>query len=242
MDCIVKHKFTHRSLCMAIVELEKLESQKSLERLGRQHENRLPVKMQREIVALVGEKPIVNVELDEEDFPCLLDTGAQVSMMSKRLLAERFPEKRIYSLQEFVGHKDFNISAANNTNLPIEGVVLLDFGVDDEVLFQVPFLICRDDLTHTIIGYNTIKHLVKNYPHKQIAAVVKKMLPNLSEGDAESFVNIIEESSNQSDVLGDVKTCETVRIPGNCMVKVKGRTRVNIDTGGEKETLFQPTH
>jgi hypothetical protein len=100
--------------------------------------------------------------------------------------------------------------------------------------------ICRDDLTHTILGYNTIKHLVKNYPHKQISSVVRKMLPQLSEGDADSFVNIIEESSKQSDVLGDVKTCETIRIPGNCMVKVKGRTRVNIDTGGEKEILFQP--
>ena len=42
----------------------------------------------------------------------------------------------------------------------IEGIVLLDFAVDNATLFQVPFLVTKENLSNPIIGYNTIEHLV----------------------------------------------------------------------------------
>ena len=239
MDCIIKHKVVDMPLCSMIAEVEKIECQKLLQRLSRQAESKLPLKMNREIVRLVGEKPIVSVNLDGVDTQCLWDTGSMVSVMSKTLLVDTFPEKELHSVEDFLGHTDLKLSAANNTELPIEGVVLFDFGVGGEVLFQVPILVSKYELAHPIVGYNLIEHLVVNFPNKNLSSL-RKIVPNLSADSAQIMVNLVEEASNFSDVLGSVKTQNSVRIPAKTLVQVKSKSRVNIDTVGGKDVLFSP--
>ena len=239
VDCILEHKVKNVTLCSTIAEVERIECEKLLQRLIHQSESKLPLKMNCKIVRLVGEKPVVSVGLDGVQTPCLWDTGSMVSVMSKLLLLKLFPGKKINSVEEFLWHSDLKLSTANNTELPIEGVVLFDFGVDGEVLFQVPFLISKYDLAHPIVGYNMIEHLIVNFPNKNLSSMMK-IVPNLTADSAQIMVNLVEEASKVSDVLGAVKTSDTLRIPAKTFVKVKGKTRVRIDTSSEKEVLFSP--
>ena len=239
IDCIIKHKRTDSTLCSAISDLEKFECEKLLQRIISQSQSKLPAKINREIVRLVGEKPVVSVNVDGVDISCLWDTGSMVSVLSKMFLDKHFPGKKIHSVEDFLGHGGLKLTAANNTDLPIEGVVLFDFGVDGEILFQVPFLVSKYELAHPIVGYNMIEHLITNFPNKNLSSLMK-IVPNLSADSAQIMVNVVEEASKVSDVLGAVKTSNTVRIPANTMMKVKCRTRVKIDTAGEKEVLFSP--
>ena len=240
--CVIQHKLkpSHKVVCSAIVELEKMEARKLLQSSKIESKTKLPLKLNREIIRLVGEKPVVSVELEDVSCHCLWDTGSMVSVMSKSYVAQNFPSKPMFSVEEFLGGRSLHLSAANNQELPIEGVVLLDFGVvDGEVLFQIPFLVSKYDLAHPIIGYNTIEHLILNFKDKSLASLMQ-IIPNLSADSAQIVVNVVEEASELSDVLGVVKTVQPVRVPANCMIKVKAKTRVKIETAGEKEVLFSP--
>ena len=235
--CINNHKRIHKPLCSAIVDLENLEKQKFLRQNMSENVSKLPLKFDREIIRLVGEKPVIGVKLDEVECRCLMDTGSMVSIMSTEFLDKTFPGKRLYSVEEFLGGCSLSLSAANNTELPIEGVVLFHFGIEEN-LFQIPFVITTDELAHPIIGYNTIEHLVLNFENEN-KLFMRKMLPHLSADNAEVMVNIIEKASEVSEVLGILKTTEMIRVPGNCMVRVKGRTRAHVDCD-EKEVMFSP--
>ena len=49
-----------------------------------------------------------------------------------------------------------SLSAANNTEVAIERVVLLYFVVENSTLFPVPFLVTKENLCNSVVVYNTI--------------------------------------------------------------------------------------
>ena len=238
--CAIKHKRDHRQICAAIVELENFEKKKAIKQNKKSEiGSHLPLKLNREIISLVGERPLINVKLDNVSLKCLWDTGSMVSLISEEFLNNNFVTKERYSVEEFLETK-LNLSAANNTEVPIEGVVVLDFAIDDSILFKIPFLITKENIANLIIGYNTIEHLIMNHKAKaKLLPSLMKLLPNLSLENAQAMVNTVEKGSEISEVLGKLKTVKPVSIPGNCMVKLKCKTRVSFDVG-EKDVLFQP--
>ena len=99
---MVKNIPEHEILCEAIQTLEKLEQEKR----DRNHKdlefrNKIPSKLNKEIIRLVGERPLLNVKLDNVLCKCLWDTGSMVSVISKTFLAETFPNKKLYSVEDF---------------------------------------------------------------------------------------------------------------------------------------------
>ena len=239
--CVNKNVLSHSEICSAIVDLENFEREKLNRKIKKSEMgSKLQLKLNHEIIRLVGERPLVNVYLDKLLCNCLWDTGSMISLMNEKFLEENFPEKQIYSVEEFLGNESLSISAANNTEVPIEGVVLLDFSVDTSILFQIPFLITKEKISDPIIGYNTIEHFILNYNDKlEIPPSLMKILPGLSVENARSMVNTIEKASEVSEVLGEAKTVKPMLIPANCMVRVKCKTRVSFDMA-EKEVLFSP--
>ena len=193
-SCVKNHGSKHKQICSAIQDLEKLESDKR-NRMYKNSENRksLPSKLNREIIQLVGERPLLNVELDDVSCNCLWDTGSMVSIMSSSFRERMFPDKTLCSVDDFVGGETLSLSAANNSELPVEGVILLDFGVDGKNLFKVPFLVTNDELAHPIIGFNTIEHLILNFENK--VPSLEKLLPHLSPEKLNNMVNVIEKAS-----------------------------------------------
>ena len=120
------------------MDLENLEREKVKQQFNKADTKcKLPYKINREIIRLVGERPLVTVHLDKVAVNCLWDTGSMVSVMNDEFLAENFPGKKVHSVDEFLENETLCVSAANNTEVPIEGVTLFDFAIDSDILFLI---------------------------------------------------------------------------------------------------------
>ena len=237
-SCVEKHKSAHSQICFTIQDLERLETAKKYRELkDLEMGSRLSMTSNRDIIRLVGERTLVDVRLDGISCKCLWDTGSMISLINMKFLKGYIPNKKIYSIKEFLDNKFLSLSAANNTEVPIEGVVLLDFAVDNATLFQVPFLVTNENLSNPIIGYNTIEHLVLNY--KNVIPSMMKMLQCLSVDTAKSMISAIEKAAEHSEHLGSVKIANPIVVLGNCLVRTKCKTRVERHVG-EIDVLFSP--
>ena len=149
-----EHK-DHTYYCPLICGVQEIENTKQLSQgINIVDSEKLPRKLKRKLVNLVGEKPVVKVFLDDVQIEGLWDTGAMVSILSREFLRENFPEAEICPVADFMKNEVLKISAANQTELAIDGVVVLDFGVEKgNPLFQVPFLVTSDKLAQPFIGY-----------------------------------------------------------------------------------------
>ena len=98
---------------------------------------KLPYKMKLKLVKLVGERPLVNIHLNGKKVQGLWDTGAMISLINVGFLTEYFPGVPVHSIKDFTG-QGLTLTAANQSEIGVEGVAVLDFGVDDgDGLFQV---------------------------------------------------------------------------------------------------------
>ena len=116
-NCVHENASEHAKICSAIVELEKMEKEKFLQR-SRKSSSKLPLNLSREIVRLVGERPLVNVKLDSIPVKCLWDTGSMVSIMNQNFFEENFPEHEIHSVEKFLENETLTLLVANNRDVP----------------------------------------------------------------------------------------------------------------------------
>ena len=140
VECKEKHE-SHTKYCPAICSLQKLETEKRIAgEIFAMDAEKLPYKMKKKLIRLVGERPVVNIFLDNVCVNGLWDTGAMVSVMSELFLRENFPNALVRPLEEIIGNNDFTVTVANQGALNIKGIAILDFGVEKEKsLFQIPF-------------------------------------------------------------------------------------------------------
>ena len=118
------------------------------------------MKVQNRLIQLIGEKPILKCSLNDVECEALWDTGSMVSLINFDWFVERFPAKPIQSVHEFLEGDNLHLCAANNTNLEVEGVAILEFSIEKNFNVPVPFLITKNKLNQPIIGYNVIEHVV----------------------------------------------------------------------------------
>ena len=234
----------HAMWCPWICRLEAHETEKRMrQEINMVDAEKLPYKMKLKLVKLVGDKPMVNIHLDGKKVKALWDTGAMISMMSRDFLNETFPDAVVHSISEFTEQQGLTVTAANNSKISIDGVAILDFGVEAEGLFQVPFLITPQELSNPIIGYNTIEHLVTNY---QNTFNLSESLCNLVEclsstANAEAMVNLIEEGSEIRELSSEAKLEKNQVIHPGCCEKVRCRIKdLQFSNGGDKLVVFSP--
>ena len=86
----------HQKYCAAICMLEEIEWEKKKKALvcGVDTE-KLPLKLKKKLVKLVGERPILKCLLNGEKVEGLWDTGAMVSLLNKIFVDEHFPDAKI---------------------------------------------------------------------------------------------------------------------------------------------------
>ena len=160
-DCMKEHK-NHTKYCPVICNLEKLENEKRIAgEIFASDSEKLPCKMKMKLIRSVGERPIVNIYLDNVGINGLWDTGSMVNVMNENFLQKNSPEVEIRSVEEVLGNNNL---MANQGELNAKGIAILNFGVEKEQsLFQIPFLVTPDTTTNAIIGYNSIGYLVTNF-------------------------------------------------------------------------------
>ena len=241
-ECKDKHE-NHSTYCSIICDLEKHETEKRMAaEIFSVDAEKLPYKMKLNLIRLVGERPVVNIFLDNKRVNGLWDTGAMVSVINEQFLGESFPEVEVRSIEEFIGNREFNVTVANQGSLNIKGIAVLKFGVSEEqVLFEVPFLVTGDQLANTIIGYNTIEYLASNFQDQlNLMDALPKVIESLSQENVESMVNLLQKSSEIREISREAKLSKsTVVYPGS-VEKVRCKIKdLEVNNIHNKVILFE---
>ena len=159
--CQKSHVSYHAAYCSAISDLQKLEKEK-LYRDYSVHQKQIDFRTKKKILKLVGDKPMLTCSLDGEKYEVLWDTGSMISLVDRRWLKKNFPDKKIISVDEFLGNEELHVRAANSTEIEFDGVVLLNFSLGKGDGFVIPVIVSSQDVNEPILGYNVIEHLILN--------------------------------------------------------------------------------
>ena len=178
----------------------------------------------RKLVKLVGEKCLVNCKISNVSSQSLWDTGAMISIVSKKWLKKHYPHAQIKDIAELLD-KPLDVRAANKTSLQYSGWVELSFQLDsDPEVLDVPFLVIDSDIERPIIGYNVISEMRKQNDPRTVEWLSKAL--SITSDCAEAVVNIIN-TDTSDDHLSTVKTEKrNVVIPAGRNMNVKCRVKV----------------
>ena len=227
----------HEELCGHIQTLEEIEARKRvLSAFSVRELNQVKAKLRSGLVKLVGERPMLKCAVGEADMNALWDTGAMVSMVSTDWLEENVSDAMIMTVEEFLEGDKLHLCAANNTNVDVEGVVVLDVSIGSSLKTPVPFLVTKDKLSTPIIGYNLIKHLVA-LDISELPSMLKDSMPCLSSvSKAEAVVSLIQ---TDVEVEDEVRVGKRTIIPASSRCRVKCRTKFET-SGTRQNVIFTP--
>ena len=232
---------SHEKLCSAIQELECLEKSKFKSPTIRENGN---LEIQNRLVKLIGNKPFLNCKLHGISSSVLWDTGSMISLVDIQWVKKNIPDADIQSISKFMGDEETEFKAANNTDVKMAGVVILEFSFEGQSEILVPFLVTTDKLSNPIVGYNVIENLVVSGKKPEIRTLFRNSLQDMSLGRIEVMINLIHRKFEESDWLGEIESVKSYVVPAfskvnlKCKVKgdVKGQSRSIICTPSLNET------
>ena len=111
------------------------------------------------------------------DTEALLDSGAQVSVLSRSFLAEQFPDIKVKNVKELLGDQNLELLAVNNLSVPYEGFVEITLtlvGKKDNFSIRVPFLVTPAKIDQTLIGFNVICELIRANSSENTRALLSR--------------------------------------------------------------------
>ena len=118
-----------------------------------------------DMVGLVGQKCTINCFLNGKKRQLLWDTGAQVSLVSKRWLDRHLHGVKVRDLSEWgTMGTSLKVTSANGSAIPLHGWCPLRVGVGPSVAV-VPFVVTNVcDMQMPILGFNAIHTLFGEGP------------------------------------------------------------------------------
>ena len=127
----------------------------------------LTSKEKKTVAKLTGSKCLRHCHMNGVESAVLLDTGAQVSIVSKQFVDVNFPSLQVKEIRELLGQNDkLNLAAASGTSIPYTWWIdiCLRFGNEQQksTEISVPFLVTEADIDYPIIGYNVIVEVINN--------------------------------------------------------------------------------
>ena len=157
------------------------------------------------VAKLIGSKCIVLCKLNGVETPVLLDTGAQVSIISLQELTKCFTETKLNKIEDLLdpGAK-LELTTANGTVLPYLGWVNVKCELKGDTkgtsIIDLPMLVTESTLDHPIIGYNVLEQLVSkcdtNSETEEIISLLSDSLPDVVVGNLNSLVDSIRSESD----------------------------------------------
>ncbi|XP_041961809.1 uncharacterized protein LOC121720042 [Alosa sapidissima] len=108
--------------------------------------------------ALVGQCPEVEVLVQGKRFPCILDTGSQVTLFSRGLLKQHLGDIEMKDTKDVPW---LTLKAANGLALPYVGYALLDFEVGGIAVRGKGVVVVEDHYlppTYGVLGMNVIQY------------------------------------------------------------------------------------
>ena len=115
---------------------------------------------------LIGKRSMVSCAINGVRMEMLLASGAQVTMVERAWIDKALPNVRIQPLESLLSEQPLQISAANGTDVPLDGWVDVELQVCSEnyghVNIQVPLLISRNSLNCPLLGQDFFKSFCGN--------------------------------------------------------------------------------
>ena len=158
------------------------------------------VTTQSRVASLVGEKCLLNCLLNGQKQTLFrLDSGAQVSMMSKQYVDSHYPDLIIRSMNDILDDCDASrIQWGNTSDIPFCGWVDINVSVpgnNNKDELKVPFPITTDVIDHPISGFNAIKIMIQNHTNpNQLRVLFQAMFQISDPSIVESVVNFSQQT------------------------------------------------
>ena len=229
--------FPHHSVyCSMIVDVQKVETEKLYQGYS-VRQKLVDYKLQRKIVKLVGQKPMLDCCLEGKEFKALWDTGSMISLVNQEWVKNHFPDEIIHAVSAFLEEEDLKIRAANSTEVQYEGVILLEFSVkggDESIL--LPFLVAKEGVTDIILGYNVIETLILEGSAVQKKALEEAFAKGGKCFTIEALAAMVKQKASRPDFLTEVKSSRSVTVPAGHKVQLK--CRVKAQSNSDEQTVY----
>ena len=187
------------------------------------------IPLQNRLVKLIGGKPILRCLINEVKSEALHDSGSQICSVDGDWVSENAPEAEIHPISDFLEEGEtLKIKAANNIEVPMRGVVCLDFKIG-EYTFPVPFLVTETKLDRPIIGYNVMKTFIDTASPEEVVSLLTNSIKDVDESRVETMVNLMTQNDSDDDYfLGDLRTTKPCVIPANSFTRIKCRVKGDV--------------
>jgi len=176
------------------------------------------------VTSLVGRQCLVQCYLNGHQLQVLWDTGSQVSIIDERWKEEYFPTTRLRNVLEILDSSDdLTLTAANGTEMPYLGWIETTFRLASETdqaeELIIPVLVMKGwHLSHPIIGFNVIEHILTRTEETKQYSAVRKAFPSLKRNKVRAFIQAV--SAEQVDEY-TVKTKKgEVTVPKNSGIQI----------------------
>ena len=196
------------------------------------------------VAQLIGKRCMVHCFINDVPLEMLLDSGAQVMMVNREWIEKALPCVKIQSLQSLFNNQSLEISAANGTEVPLDGWAEVDLRIGNQnhgyVTIRVPLLICKN-CNGPLLGCNVITEVIKanvdNSNETDVTAILKDAL-SVTENTVEALVSALHITASDETPLCNVRIGKKgVTIPAGKIYEVKCRVR---EWPGNITRLFQP--
>ncbi len=169
----------------------------------------------RAVASLIGKRALVQSYLNGLAVTSLLDSGSQVSIVSRAWKEEYLPDLRINSVSEILEEEELKVIAANGSIIPYDGwvaiTVNLPGNLDPNLSISVPFLISSYPMDKPLIGFNVLEVLICGKPER-LVPILANLLSNaisVPKETAEALVNFIQTAGpgQEADRLAKLTVC-----------------------------------
>jgi len=198
----------------------------------------------RAVAGLIGKKALVQSYLNGLAVTSLLDSGSQVSIVSRSWKEEYLPDVSIHSVSEILGEEELKVIAANGSIIPYDGwvaiTVNLPGNLDPSLSISVPFLISSYPMDKPLIGFNVLEVLICGKPER-LVPVLASLLSNaisVPKEKAEALVHFIQTAKPVMQ-RGRLRTgAKDIVLPAGQLLWVKCRVPSNMG-GSTRLVLFE---
>ena len=180
------------------------------------------IKQTHKITGFIGEKCLIKVLLNNKLSSVLLDTGAQVSVISDKYLRDNFPHIDEYPVNELLDEPDsLRLHCGNQTDIPFSKYTAVNLCIgegEDKCHLDVPFLITTDQMCNPILGFNAIKHIAQTTDDKLLIKLFQTSFDQTEADRMQALVNLLQTPDSEEATV-KVKGKNTV-VPAGCIVEV----------------------
>lgn len=167
------------------------------------------------VTSLVGKQCLVECLLDGHRLQALWDSGSQVSIIDEKWKKDCLPHVKLRDVAELLDTTELTLTAANGTNMPYLGWIETTFQListtEPTEKLTIPMLVMKGfQLTHPIIGYNVIEHILNRTEQAKQYSTVKRAFPSLKRNKVKAFIQAVSADTVDEFKVKTKKDCITV--------------------------------